>query len=236
MHEVKRIIGVFIQPKRAFEDIVAHPRWLAPLLLIIVLSQVAIFITSHSIDYKRVFAGQQQTEEDRQSAQLTTQLMTVAMPILAFVLPLVFSPIAGLSIAGVMCWILRRRLFTPVSFRQAFAVACYAGLPGAAGCIVTIVVALAMPQRLHTAYVWPSNLAALFDPKFGPNFITELAESIDIQTVWSILLLAVGFSAASAGKLSFRRTLMAVVAPWAVFVVVKSAVFAAIPSSSPPGW
>jgi hypothetical protein len=36
MSEISRLAGVFFEPKKAFADIAARPRWIVPLLLMIV--------------------------------------------------------------------------------------------------------------------------------------------------------------------------------------------------------
>ena len=40
MSEVSRITGVYLEPKTAFADIVARPRWYVPLILMVVAAWV----------------------------------------------------------------------------------------------------------------------------------------------------------------------------------------------------
>jgi hypothetical protein len=62
------------------------------------------------------------------------------------------------------------------------------------------------------------------DPNSGSKFMYTLATSLDLFTIWTILLLATGLKAAAGKKLSFTGALVAVVTPWAVVVLAGSAV------------
>ncbi len=54
----------------------------------------------------------------------------------------------------------------------------------------------------------------------APKWLASLASSIDLFTIWSMLLMATGLSAASR-KLSWAKGLTAVLAPYLVWVVLK---------------
>jgi hypothetical protein len=50
----------------------------------------------------------------------------------------------------------------------------------------------------------------------------SLAGSLDLFTIWAIILLAIGFSVA-ARKLSFTKSLTAIATPWLIWVVALMA-------------
>jgi hypothetical protein len=60
-------------------------------------------------------------------------------------------------------------------------------------------------------------------PPNSGKFIYSLATSVDLFTIWTILLLAAGISAA-ARKAPFSKALILVVAPWIIWVLAASAV------------
>ena len=58
-------------------------------------------------------------------------------------------------------------------------------------------------------------------PPNSGKFVYSLATSIDLFTIWSILLLAVGISVA-ARKMPFSKAVILVVAPWIIWILVAA--------------
>ncbi len=53
-------------------------------------------------------------------------------------------------------------------------------------------------------------------------WLRSLANSLDLFTIWTIVLIATGFTAlCGARKMPFRRSLWGVLAPWLVYVLGK---------------
>jgi hypothetical protein len=52
----------------------------------------------------------------------------------------------------------------------------------------------------------------------NPKWLMSLAGSLDLFTLWTIVLLAIGFSVA-ARKLSFSKALITIAIPWLIIVV-----------------
>ena len=63
------------------------------------------------------------------------------------------------------------------------------------------------------------NIAFYLDPHAAPAWLVSLGSSIDVFSIWVILLLATGMAAVS--RKSWKSSLLAVVAPWAVYVIGK---------------
>jgi hypothetical protein len=62
------------------------------------------------------------------------------------------------------------------------------------------------------------------DPISTPKFLYTVATALDLFTIWTILLTAVGIKAAAGKRLSFGGALFAVVLPWAVLVLLGATV------------
>jgi hypothetical protein len=58
------------------------------------------------------------------------------------------------------------------------------------------------------------------DPINTAKFLYTMAMSLDLFTIWGILLTATGVKAAAGNRLSFGGALFAVVLPWAVLVLI----------------
>ena len=128
-----------------------------------------------------------------------------------------------LIVAGAMLLVCKM-MGTSLRFKQMFAITAYAMLPGLIFTILAIVVMfLKNPDDFNLQNPLFFNIGAMMEPP--PNsgkFLYSLASSIDLFTFWMILLLATGISVA-ARKVTFSKAIVAVAAPWIIWVLVKSA-------------
>jgi len=79
------------------------------------------------------------------------------------------------------------------------------------------------PDEVNVQNALAFNPGAFMDPATSSKFLYSLATSLDLFSFWTILLMATGLKAAAGKKLSFGGALFAVVFPWAVYVLGKSA-------------
>jgi len=228
MGEFSRIAGVFFEPKKAFADIGARPRWIVPVLLIALVSLCLTFMYSQRGGW-RVMIEQQIANSSRQpqgtpeQQQQGIELGVKIASIMGYVIP-VMIPVAFLIIAGVLTGITAGILSAPVRFIQVFAIVCYANLPGIIKAALTIAV---MQMKTITDFDLNNplmfNPGAFMDPKTSSKFLYSLATSLDLFSLWIMLLIAVGLKAAAGKKLSFGGAFFAVLLPWAVFVLGAAA-------------
>jgi len=228
MSEISRITGVFFEPKKTFEDIARRPTWVVPLVLIIVCALATMFLFSQHVGWERFF--RQQMETNPRMAQLTPEQRDQALAIqmkfasVGAVIPIVIIPISYLIISAVLLGVVAGIMSAPVKFKQVYAIMCYAGLTGVVSSILTVAVMfLKNPDQFNLQNPLAFNPAAFMDPTTSSKFLYSLATSIDLFSIWTILLVATGLKAAAGKKLSFGGALFAVVLPWAVYVLGKSA-------------
>jgi hypothetical protein len=127
--------------------------------------------------------------------------------------------------AGVLTLITAGILSAPVRFAQVFAVVCYANLAGAIrGLLVTVVLLMKSITDFDIKNPMMSNPGYFMDPKTGSKFLYSLAGSIDLFSLWIIILIAIGLKAAAGKKLSFGGAFFAVALPWAVWVLGAAAI------------
>jgi hypothetical protein len=228
MSEVSRLAGVFFEPKKAFADIAAHPRWIIPLLLMIV-SAIGVTTLYSQKGVMRI-AAEQQMANNPQLQQLPpdqrAQRMEMGMKfatIIGYCIP-VLIPVFYLVMALVLWAIVSGILSAPVRFGQVFAIVTYAQLPGLLMAILTVIVLqLKGPADFNLQNPLMFNPGAFMDPQSSPKFVYSIASSLDLFTIWILLLVATGLKAASGKKLSFGGALFAVILPWAVIVLGKAA-------------
>jgi hypothetical protein len=228
MSEAGRITGVYLDPKPAFADIAARPRWYVPLILMVVAAIAFTYCYTTHIGWRNYIAKTMENNSRAQNLsaeQRETQINTGAKiaPIFGYAGSLIGIPVVALVIAGVLL-LMCKMMGASLQFKQMFAITSYAMLPGLISSILAIIVMfLKNPDDFNLQNPLFFNIGAALEPP--PNtgkFLYSLASSIDLFTFWSILLLATGISVA-APKVPFSKAVVGVVVPWAIWVLVKSA-------------
>ncbi|MGA2739412.1 MAG: Yip1 family protein [Bryobacteraceae bacterium] len=227
--EAGRLTGVLIDPKKAFADIAARPSWILPVMLMIVVGLVFTYIFTTRIGWDRYFHQVAETNSrmqqmDAQARENAIQMQDKFAPIFGYAAAVVGPPLTALIVGGIivlMCKIGGAAL----KFKQTFAMSAWAMLPRViAGILAVVVMFIKNPEDFNLQNPLAFNFGAFMEPP--PNsgkFIYSLATSVDLFTIWTILLLAAGISAA-ARKAPFSKALILVVAPWIIWVLAASAV------------
>jgi Yip1 domain len=226
MSEISRLAGVFFEPKKAFADIAARPRWIVPLLLMIV-AGIGITTLYSQTGVMRI-AAEQQMANNPQIQQLPADQRAQAMErgmkigaIIGYCIPILI-PVFYLIMALVLWAIVSGILSAPIRFGQVFAIVTYAQMPGLLMSILTVVVLQlkgAADFNLQNPLVF--NPGAFMDQQSSSKFVYSLASSLDLFTIWILLLVATGLKAAAGKKLSFGRGLFAVMLPSGVIVPAR---------------
>jgi len=228
MGEFSRIVGVFFEPKNTFADIAQRPSWLIPMILVILSAIGGTVAISQRIGWERILRQQneasarvqQMTPEQREQA---TALQMKLAPAIAYGGSVVGVPIYCVIVAAVLLGI-TAIMSAGLRFKQVFAVVAWGGLPRVIAAILTIVVVfLKNPDDFNIRNPLAFNVGAFMDPNSGSKFVYSLASSLDLFSIWTILLLATGLKAAAGKKLTFTGALVAVVTPWALMVLCTSA-------------
>ena len=226
MGEFARLTGVLWDPQPAFRDIGARPRWWPPLVIVMALSVVFIYSFTQHVGWDRFM--RQQFENNPRTQQMDATQREQAMtqgarfaPIMGYVGSLVGLPLMALAAAGAFLLVFRTLLGADLSFRQTFAIYCYALVP----LILSSVMALAVlflkdPSEFDLQYPTPTNIGAFLDPLNTPKWLLSLGGSIDVFSLWTLALIATGLSIASR-KISWGTSLVCVLGTWCVYVLVK---------------
>jgi hypothetical protein len=157
-----------------------------------------------------------------QRAQALERGMKIST-IIGYCIPILI-PVAYLVMALVLWAIVSGILSAPVRFGQVFAIVTYAQMPGLLMSILTVVVLqLKGAADFNVQNPLMFNPGAFMDQQSSPKFIYSLAGSLDLFTIWILLLVATGLKAAGGKRISFGGALFAVMLPWAVIVLGKAA-------------
>lgn len=228
MSEVGRVSGVYLDPKKAFADIAARPRWYVPIILMVVGALAFTYLYTSHVGWDRFMrqtlennSRMQQLDAEKREAVIQQQVKLA--PVIGYVFSVIGIPAAALITAGALLLMCKMMGAASLTFKQMFGISSYAMLPAILATILSIVVLfLKDPEQFNLQNPLAFNLGAFLEPP--PNTgkaLYSLATSIDLFSFWSILLLATGISVV-ARKWSFSKALMAVVVPWVVYVLVKA--------------
>jgi hypothetical protein len=228
MGEFSRLTGVFFEPGKTFADIAERPNFWVPLILMMVASIAFTTTISQRIGWDRVVRQQiesrmaRMTDQQREAVTKTMDMQVRIASISGYVGGVIGVPLYYLIVGGILLGIVRGIMSAPVRFKQAFAIMCYASLPGLVFTVLAIAVMfLKNPDDFNLQNPLVFNPGAFMDPQSTSKFLHSVASSLDLFTIWTILLLAVGLKAAGGKKLSFGGSLTAVALPWAIWVLVR---------------
>jgi hypothetical protein len=222
-----RITGVFFEPGKTFEDIGRRPTWFLPLLIIVLSTVLFTTAVGQRIGWERIV--RQNIENSPRAQQLPAEQREQQIAVGARVAPIFgFSTVIliplGYIVTAAILLAMTAMMSGGLKFKQVFAIVCYSGLPGVLFAILGMVVMfLKKPEDFNINNPLMFNVAAYLDPQTTSKFLYSLLLSIDLFSFWMIFLIATGLKQAAGKRLSFAGALTAVVVPWAIYVLCKSA-------------
>ena len=224
--EFDRLTGVLFDPKATFPDIVARPQWWVPVVLLTVLTLV--FLTAfHRLGGWPPFFRQQMERNERmqqlpadQRERILEQQLRIA-PIFGYIQGTIGIAVFAVVLAGILLFVFNILAGQNLEFRKLFAVTCYSLLPLGISSVLALVVFLVKgPEEFDLQHPVATNVGAFLDPSQVPAWVVSVASSLDLISLWVVLLLATGIAAAGR-KLSWGRALGWMLGAWAAWIVVK---------------
>jgi len=232
---LSRALGVFISPGEAFADIARKPGFIGPVVTIII-AGCALFDTMYwkvgmetmtRLTLERSsFASKMPPEQMEKAihdsaAHLTRQLILTDVGIL------IVTFIFLLIVAGIGLMIVNAIFGGQAKFKTLFCVASYAQLPTILGYVLGLVVILfGGTDNLDPQNPVPLNLAFFLNYKEVPKPLFALAGSVDILVIWMVILLGLGMSKATGGKVKVLPITLCLVGAWAIWIIGKVALSA----------
>ena len=221
-----RIIGAIVSPKKTFAEIVQRPSWIAPVLVLTVLSAAVCFGINQRIDW-REYIGHQM-EQSPSTAQLTPEQKQQRVeggakfaPIITYVFGIPALLVITLIVAAVMLGAYNLLGGASLNFRTSMGIVSHAFSPGVISSVLFLLVLYLKPfGTVDLDNPVATNVGALLGED-APKWLHKLGASLDVFSFWSLFLIAIGFAAASPKKLTFGKSFGIAVAVWAVYVVAK---------------
>ena len=219
---------MLFSPGKTFEDIVRKPSWIAPILLSTVLSIIAVVALNQRVNWREYII--QQIEKSSQSAQMSADQkqqraevgakFTVAIVYAAGVIvPVCFALLVGLVMMGAY----NLMAGAGARFAASFAIVAHAGMVGIISTPIFLLVLFLKPYgTIDPDNPVVTNLGALL-PEESARWLVILCKSLDIFTIWILILIAIGFAAVNPRKLKGAKPYTIAFSVWAVFVLIRVA-------------
>lgn len=222
-----RWMGVYFSPGDTFQDISRKPDFIFP-LLVTVLSAVAITETMLAkVGMERIIRNS--IEMSGRAAKMSAEQIQQAVDqgkgiggILAHVAGVVGAPIYLLIVAAVGLALVNAIFGSPISFKKAFSVACYASLSGFIGALMALAMILFGDlERFNPDNPSPTNVGFFLNPLETSKPLLTFASSLDLFTIWFVVLLGIGFSQATGGKVKASTIFLVYFGLWMIWVLGK---------------
>lgn len=226
--EIERVVDTFAAPGKTFTDIRRNASWWVPWLLMSVFGLAMVFVVDKKLGMDTAYENQlrlspkQMDKIDQMPADQkakTIQLGVTITRYFAYGWPLLTIVFVGV-IAAVLMATFNFGLGAEVKFKQSMAISMYSFLPSIIKSLIAIgVVGVGAAEGFTFQNPVASNLGGLVDPN-SSHFLYGVLTSIDIFTIWILILTGIGYSCVTRVK---RGTCMAVVFGWWVVMSLVGA-------------
>jgi hypothetical protein len=223
-----RLFGVLFSPGKTFRSIAERPTWLVPLIILLTVTTTLAVLINQRIDKNEMRQTVKERIEKSQGSATPEQVdrgMEVAdklNSVLRWLIP-VFT-------AGV--WLLINLLFwmgfrffagSSLSYKTSFSVLLHSLMPQVISALLTLPVVLSREsvgiQEAQSGAILASNLGA-FAPDDVGKVARALLSSIDFFSIWTLLLLIIGYHLAA--RVSKATAASIVLVLWVLYVAGKA--------------
>lgn len=223
-----RLIGVLVSPARTFRSIAERPTWVVALAALLLVTTAVGVLVNQRIDKTQMRQSIQERIEKSRGGHASPEEVDRAMAITEkatavtrWLIP-VFGTVFYLIVTLLFFGAFRFFSGSEISYPTSFAVTLHAFLPGLIGALLAIPVILSRtsinPKDAQSGNLLASNLGA-FAPESLGTAARALLSSVDFFSLWTIVLLVIGYRIAA--KVSTAAAATVVVVLWALAIAVK---------------
>jgi len=220
---VQSIWGVLLAPEKTFRALAVRPHWLPALLLLVAAALALSILVTPRLDMKQVMRDAIEDSGQEISAAQLEQQVEIAEKFkwVGTASQLVLQPAVYMLMAAIFL-VIFRLMGSDIDFRHSLSVAVHGMMPFLLATLLSIPVVMSRAEltmeEVQSGGFLHSNLAS-FAPESAGKVLVALLGSIDIFSIWTIALLAIGYRVV--GKVSKAAALGVVIALWAVVVAGK---------------
>lgn len=224
-----RLLGVLLAPGDTFQSIAERPTWVVPLLVLVLLGSGLQWLLQTRVDPDEMFReqirsvgvelNQQQMEKAQEQARSgSPNVKIIGIAVLAFVF--------NFLVAGLF-WMGFRLFGSEIDYTTTLSTSLYGFVPFGLAALLNTVVILARgsvePIEVMSGGVLPSSLA-FFAPEDAGMMARGMLQSVDVFSIWTIVLLVIGFRIAA--KVSRGTAIGVVLGIWMLGIALKAGLLA----------
>jgi hypothetical protein len=225
----QRVTYTFTAPSKTFEDIKQGNRsWWVPFVIFALVGYILFAAVALKIGVQQVVDNQIRLDPkaEERLAQVPPAQREMSTRISLYVTEGVFiaNPVlvlAGVALLSLGLWGTINFVFGgKAKFGSIFTVWMYASLPGIIKSLLGTVVIFAgvAPESFNIKNFAPTNVGAFLNPLDTNRALYSLASSLDVITIWTLVLLGMGTAMVAGVKRGSGY--IAVFGWWAIFVLI----------------
>jgi hypothetical protein len=226
LSEGQRLADVFFAPSKTFTDLRRNASWWAPFLIMAIVSMLFVYVVDQKVGFRKVAENQiksQPKQADRMEQMPAAQREKVMQQQVSVTRIISYGFVVVLLlwfviVAAVLLATIKFGVGAEVKFKALFALIIYASLPGLLKSVLAIVSILAGVSSDGFTFQNPvaTNPGYFIDPTASP-VLYSLLTKLDIFTIWTLVLTAIGITCISKVK---SGTAYAVVFGWFIFLTL----------------
>jgi len=228
--QIQRILYTFSAPSKAFADVKRNSSWWMPFLILAIAGYILFAAVDLKIGMQQVVDNQMhmdpKTEARLASAPPDQRAMTEKISLYVTEGIFIANPIfvlIGVGLLSLGLWAtINFGIGGKAQYFNVFSVWLYASLPSVFKTLLGTAVIFSgiAPESFNIKNFAPTNAAAIFlNPVDSNKALYALASSLDVITIWTLVLLAIGVSTVAGVKRSSGY--IAVFGWWALFLLVS---------------
>jgi len=204
MNQLSRIVNIFFEPGKVFEDLKRGRSWWMVWLLGSVIGAASMFAVQQHIGWRQVAINQIQRSaqadkfDQAPPAQQAQQLaiMEKSFQFSAYLVP-VLSLLITAIMAAVLMGVYNFALGAKIDFKHSWAITYYASVPSLlSGLLGIVVIFFADPTGFDLSNPIPTSVGSLLNP-VTHKFLATFLGAFDVFTIWTCALMGIGYSKVS---------------------------------------
>lgn len=225
----ERLMGIFISPAETLADVARKPDFIVPIVLLVLIGVAGTEVFLHKIGMEPIikWAMEHSSRTANMSPDQLQEMVGKMIPYYTWtarVAGFVWVPLVVLVGATVGFVAVKSIFGGQITFKTAFSISSYAYA-------VNIIYYLMVPTMVvfgdaehyisNPQNPAPTSVGFFLNPLDTSKPLLALAGSLEIFTVWNMVLLAVGFSVASGRKAKVVPVFFTFFGLWIVMVLIK---------------
>lgn len=227
--QLQRFTSTFAAPSKTFEDIRrGNSSWWLPFVVLSLVGYLFFAVVQQKVGMQQLVENQirMNSKAQEQLSQAAPEQRAKAIHVWVEIidgtflanplLGLLGAAIVSLGLLGTINFIFGGR----AKYGQVFAMSYYAWLPSIVKSVLGIIVLYAgmAPESFNAKNFAPTNLGAFLDPVETNKALYALASSLDLVTIWVLVLMGMGLATVAGVKRGSGY--IAVFAWWAMIVLI----------------